>query len=366
MMLWALVLLLGFDPAASMRAFQHDEARPGAIRQLLRLKGDELKQARENDALQAMLSLMSGNAKLDLESRILSLRAMARLGCKACAPQIGGLLLGKTPEETALAREAAVALTELKAFDVLAAGVKSEDPEIRAQAANYGTLSSSERCAMLKASWPLVRLGAARGLAHDPERGCLAEALEDRDPSVRRAAADAAGGALDGMAEGNVVKPTDEAKAKLLPLLEARAADRREKLEVRQSALIALGRLGSFEKAQKILAAHLQKGGLSELTEAAIFAIAQHQPTKEEQSLLQEAVDSKDCGVAYVALRALYAHDPVTAVEIYQKRRPKLNPGQQEQMERLIAAQKPRRELGDVDERESFVDGKPVEDEDWE
>jgi HEAT repeat protein len=160
----------------------------------------------------------------------------------------------------ALAREAARALRQLKAFDALAAGLESKDPEVRATAAAAGA-APTRLCAVLRADeWPKVRSSAARGLLkHPTQAACLADGFGDPDPVVALVSIQVAG--LSGLAP--LRKP-----------LRRVAGSPRASVPLRGAAFVSLAHLGDAEPAQKALATHLASGKIVPLAVAAVRALA--------------------------------------------------------------------------------------------
>ncbi len=287
-----------FEPAATMRALSHDEARPGALRQLFILKGEDLAKAESDPALGPMLALVVSDKSRDFPSRVLAVRALARLHRTEGNSALASVLLDRDgePETVALAREAAVTLRRFKDKSSNLKGIDYPDPEVRATAA--ATLADGIEaestpeieqalCSLMNDPWPEVRRAAASGLR---TADCLKKLLADRDVSVVASAAVSAGLAGD---------------AELVPMLEKIASGRKYSNFSRCSALRSLGQLGAFTLPRKILDVHLQKGGLEELAFAAVLALAYNAQNSDDAARLQKAANSKTPKLSEAAKKAL-------------------------------------------------------------
>ncbi len=285
-----IVGLLAFDPAASVRALRHDDARPGALRQILRLDAVELSVARGADLAGPVAALLP-DPRIPVADRILAARALALLDRPEAVDDLGAQAArDATPEDVAVARESALALRQMGATDALASLLSARDPEVRATAAAAG--AGPERlCALAREdAWPAVRAAAARGLARHPERAaCLAEALADVDATVALTAA-----------RTLAVSPGEAARSALRRV----AGDPQADVPLRREAVTALGRLGDLEPAEKILARHLADGTIVPLAEAAVEALAAA-PGAPSSEQLRRALASPAPSVQRAAARAL-------------------------------------------------------------
>jgi HEAT repeat protein len=290
-------VLLGifvFDPVASVRALGHDDARPGALRQILRLDAVELSAARGADLAGPVAALVP-DPKVPVADRILAARVLALLARPEAVPALADQAgRDASPEDVAVARESALALRQMSATDALVPLLAARDPEVRATAAAAG--ANPERlCALAREdAWPAVRAAAARGLTHHADRAaCLADALTDADAGVALTAA------------RTLAETRSEAAH---PALRRVAGDAQADVPLRREAVIALGRLGDLEPAEKILAKHLADGAIVPLAEAAVEALAAAR-TEASAAQLRRALGSAAPSVQRVAARALATRD---------------------------------------------------------
>lgn len=299
-MLTILILLAAFDPTATLQALQHPEGRNAALTELLALNPPELQAARQRPELAAVMGLIAQDRAAGRGDRALAIRAFALLGLR----QEGGLEIlaallkhGEDPAEVALAREAALALRQLKAPGRLEPALDSKDPEVRQHAAAAGA-GGARLCLLLKADpWPIVRRAAAVGLPAQ-HADCLAAAFND-EHRVAIAAVEAA---------GRVKRPA--LKAPLMAL----AGDRKRAPRLRASALGALGALGELGPAKVVIEAHLAKGGILPLVEGALRACFLD-GGPEAREILKAALGSSSERARYLAGRALLQLGERAAVE---------------------------------------------------
>jgi HEAT repeat protein len=308
---WALVLSAApvFDPDATLRALGHDEGRQAALDQLSALSPPDRARAMAHGdgAFSKALATLAADAKARMGHRLRAVEAMAVLVGAPAVPALAERLRHTgTPEETAVARVAAVALRGLHAKAELAAASAADDPEIRATVA-AAAAKPEDLCARLKDPWPIVRAAAARGLATQGEgAACIVGALQDRDVSVRAAALQTCG--LAGVKAA-------------VPALRALAGDAAAPVPMRADAVVALGRLNETEPARRILSTHLAKGGIVPLAEAAVSALAAVD-TPESREALHKALASQNGSVVAGAALALAAFGDQTArPEIEQARK---------------------------------------------
>lgn len=317
-----------FDPEATLRALSHDLGRETALSQLEGLgtpgRAEERVHAlrHEGGAVPAALARLTSDAGVRMAHRLRAVEVLAGLaGDGAVAPLSERLRHTGSPEETAVARAAAIALRGLRATEALATAATSADPEIRATVAAAGA-APDDLCARLVDSWPLVRAAAARGLAGHPARAaCLVGALDDKAPTVRAAAFWAVGVA-------GVVAAA--------PGLRAVAGDAGAPLPLRVEAVLALGRLGDVAPALRIVNTHLEKGGIVPLAEAAVGALAARD-TPEHRTLLRRALTSEAGGVVLAAARALGAFGDADAVPELRAARVRIGARHRAALDRILA-----------------------------
>ncbi len=320
-----------FEPAATVRALAHDEGRPTALKQLLALPAKQRGFALTADdaAIPHALDALLTDASAEIGFRLAAIQALVYLAGGATPevrestaatlaqrlPHLG------TPEETAIAREAAIGLRGLKALPLLAAASASDDPEIRATVAATAA-APADLCARLKDPWPVVRAAAARGLALGDATGsaCVAGALSDTDATVRAAAVRAAG-------EARV--------AEALPALRALAGDSAGPVPLRVDALYALGRLGELEPARMVLNTHLAKGGIVPLAEGAVSALAQSDAPG-DRALVRQALSSEAGPVVLLAAQALARAGDAESLSSIQAARPRVDARHREALDAAI------------------------------
>jgi len=257
------------DLPSALRALGHPQGTLDALRHLLTLPPEALEGAR-SEALYAALDRVTLDTAQPLTARAWAVEALKRLGQGRGATR--ALLTGEGVEP-ALAREAAGALRALARVDLLAGATRHPDPEVRAHAAAAGA-DPEGLCALLSDPWPAVRYGAIVGLERlaAPASICLAAALRDPEPAHQERAARALG-ALS--AAPWAARREESAGLRALGAgLLALAADTRSPPEARGAALVAVARWGSTEPAERVLKAHVEKGGLLTLSACAAQAIA--------------------------------------------------------------------------------------------
>jgi len=288
-LLLGLLLSPPFDPVSAGRALVDPEARGAALRAVL--NGDALTlRAARSSSLRDTVARIIADPTAAFPDRVLAIRVAALLQGEVAVEPLRGLQVGGgSPQALALAREAARALRQIHAWEALAGGLDSADPEVRALAAGGGA-GPTRLCALLTQDpWAQVRAAAARGLARHPKlAGCLADALDDRHSTVVMAAVHSAG-------EAGVQGLRDP--------LRGLAGRSGTKLPIRAEAFLALGRLGDLEPARQALTTHLKTGDIAPLAEAAVRAFA----SQDARPALREALGSKEASVRTLAARALIA-----------------------------------------------------------
>ena len=221
-----------------------------------------------------------------LPERLLAARALARLGTPSgVAALAAAARRHATPEEIALAREAARALKQLRAVEALAPALSSPDPEVRALAAAAGAGGAALCEVLAKDPWPMVRVAAAQGLSGTSAE-CLSAGLRDADEGVSIASARAA---------------IDAPAPALRPALRRLAASPKAVTEARAHAFVALAALGDLEPATAALKTHLTDGEIEPLALAAVRAFA----VAKDVTQLTEALISSSPSVVRAAARAL-------------------------------------------------------------
>jgi len=294
------LVLTALDPAATVRALGHAEAREGALRQVLNADAAARRSLREAGVVEALVALAL-DTQAPFEARALALRAAGASGhgseVDALAPLLtpalertsAGANASTRARGLALALEAAQALRAAGARAALTPAATAPDPDVRAVA--LGAAGGPEQlCAGLSDPQPVVRAAAARALGrHEGHADCLVAALKDRAPSVRGAALMAVGEARVASAVGAV---------------RAIAGDARGPTQVRAEALGVLGLLGDLEPARAALDTHLSKGGIVPLALGAVAALAESADTS-DLGRLRAAASSKELSVAVRAARAL-------------------------------------------------------------
>ena len=323
LLLTALLAAPPFEPAATLRALRHDEGRASALKVLDALSPAERAAAAAFDerAIPRALAELAADAEARIGHRLLAVEVLARLAALAAVEPLSERLRHTgTPEEIAVARAAAVALRGLGARAALAPAATSPDPEVRATVAGAAAAPDT-LCAALKDPWPVVRAAAARGLAGRPaESPCLLLAFDDRDAPVRIAAIQAAGQAG--------VKAA-------APPLRALAAETNAPLPLRVEAVVALGRLGDTEPAQKVLNTHLAKGGIVPLALGAVAALAAAD-RPESRETLRRALDSKAESVVAGAALALAALRDTEARPALERARERVHARHREAVEQAL------------------------------
>jgi len=294
------LVLTALDPAATVRALGHAEAREGALRQVLNADAAARRSLREAGVVEALVALAL-DTQAPVEARALALRAAGASGHGSEVDALASLLapaLDRTSaganasmraQGLALALEAAQALRAAGARAALTPAVTARDPDVRAVA--LGSAGGPEQlCAGLSDPQPVVRVAAARALGRHAEKAdCLIPALQDRAPSVR-------GAALTAVGEARVASAVDAVRAI--------AGDARGPTQVRAEALAVLGVLGDRAPARAALDTHLSKGGIVPLALGAVAALADSTDA-EDLRRLRAAVSSKEASVAVRAGRAL-------------------------------------------------------------
>ena len=292
-MMWLLVVLLAFDPAATIAQLGAPASRAGALKAVLSLDALELAAARKSGVPQAVAEVVA-DAESAFDQRVLAVRAAALLGDAVAVPGLAALAVAEgDPQQVALAREATRALRQLRALDALAGALGSSDPQVRATAAAAGPAPET-LCVMLqKDAWPAVRSAAARGLEKHPAQAkCLAAAFEDADPMVALVAIQIAG-------------RTGAAEPVRAPL-RALAGSPKAAVALRGAAFVSLAKLGDTEPATKALATHLANGGIEPLAVAAVQAMA----AVGDADAVRGALQSESERVRKAAERALTALAP--------------------------------------------------------
>ncbi|MGK0362319.1 MAG: hypothetical protein ACI9U2_004640 [Bradymonadia bacterium] len=210
------------------------------------------------DGLPARVAAML-DSQAPLPDRLLAARALGRLGTD---PAISALAVVMqryaSPEEIALAREAARALKRLRAHAALLPALASPDPEVRAAAAASGAGGAALCDVLAKDPWPMVRIAAAQGLA-GTSAACLSAGLVDPNERVSIATARAA---------------IDAPAPALRPALRRLAANQKAATEARAHAFVALAALGDLEPATAAMKTHLAQGEIVPLALAAVRAFA--------------------------------------------------------------------------------------------
>ena len=170
-----------------------------------------------------------------------------------------------------IAREAVEAIYRLGRIDLLRGATSHPDPHIRALAARSGVEPTS-LCSLSEDAWPAVRLSAARGIARvaGVESLCLVRYLSDSELSVRITALRGIGRLAAEPWATSADVPLDEVFTSLRTI----ASDSEAALDERSAALTALARWGATQVAEQLLRAHLERGGLLELSRAALYAVA--------------------------------------------------------------------------------------------
>ena len=258
-----------------------DGARLRAVRTMSRA---QVIRARAEGLPARIAALLESDAAL--ADRLLAARALGRLGTDPAISTLAAAAVRyASPEEIALAREAARALKQLHAKDALKPALTSPDPEVRAAAAASGA-GGTALCDMLaKDPWPMVRIAAAQGLA-GTSAACLATGFTDPDERVSIATARAA-----------IDAPTPA----LRPALRRLAASPKAATEARAHAFVALAALGDLEPAIAAMKTHLAKGEIVPLAQAAVRAFA----VKGDVGQLTQALRSASPSVVRGAVQAL-------------------------------------------------------------
>lgn len=315
--------LFAFDPAADAAALDRPEARTETLRRLGRLGRLDLDAARAAQ-LGPRLAALAADPTVPFADRVLAIRAASILRGEGVAAQLAPIITAvadpaANAEATALAREAARALLQLRAADALVAALDAPDPEVRALAARSGA-GGIRLCAMLADDpWEDVRIAAAHGLAMHPESAdCLAPALASVDPKLRLAAVRAAS-----MARRPALKAP----------LRALAGDAKAPVDARAEAFVALGYLGDTEPAEKALAVHLAGGGIEPLAEASVRALA---AAGAPPARIREALASEAPVVQLAAVRALVALGDRESLPALRALRDRFDPRRRRTLDELI------------------------------
>ncbi len=333
------ILLAAFDPSATIRALKYEEARQGALAQVLTLNETELKRAKGTGLATAALSVAS-NSNIHVHDRILAIRVVSRLGGPDHMVGLAPLLSARTnPESIVLAREAALALYQAGATPLLARGIGHPDPEVRATAARSGA-GGPFLCDLIKADpWPQVRASAVEGLSVRPQDSkCLLQALADSDVSVLRAAVDSA---------------QKLAMNQALPALRRIALSKHQPRDLRGEAIYALCALGDFRIAEAVLKNHLTHGGMQALAASAVRALGR---TQSRADSYNRARASKSGRVLMALARVIAMHGGQNAVGELRKLQARLNQRDRTRIDHMIRSLKPLSPLGTVIDRDAPED----------
>jgi HEAT repeat protein len=314
------------DPAATVRALAHGEARKGALAVIAHARPEDRTALRRADAVPALLRLAL-DPQVPFPDRVLAVRAFGALANTAETPQLAPLLdavkpgaPAGAPADRALAREASRVLQRLGPAALLRPALESTDPEVRAVALEAAG-DSPVLCAALSDPWEVLRLAAVRGLSRLPgEADCLAAALDDTSPAVRGAAVGALGDA--------------QVKA-AAPALRKVAGDTTGPVLVRAEALAVLGRLGDFGPARTVLETHLDKGGIVPLALGSIAALADSK-APEDRARLRRLLDSKEGAVAARAAHALALLGDKESLDALRALRTRLGPRHRDEVDQAL------------------------------
>lgn len=291
------VAVLGAPPppvapasVATIAALTPVDAR--TLRAVRDMSRAQLTRARADGLPARVVAVFSGDGPT--AERLLAARALARLGTQ---PGIDALAAAAqkyaSPEEIALAREAAKALRQLQAKEALVPALASPDPEVRAAAAASGADADKVCDLLAKDPWPMVRVAAAQGLA-GTAAACLAAGLADPHERVAIASAQAA---------------IDRPSPTLRPALRRLAASPKAATEARAHAFVALARLSDLEPAIAAMKTHLDSGEIVPLALAAVRAFA----VRGDEARLTAALASASPRVVRASARALLTHGTPTA-----------------------------------------------------
>jgi len=225
----------------------------------------------------------------------------------------------RKPEAVALAREVAHTLYKLGDSGTLTAGLGSHDPEVRKISASSGA-GGVALCALLQSDpWPMVRVGAAQGLAVHPDGApCLVKALNNRRPVVKAAVITALG---------------ELGVAKVVPSLNAIALDIQHDLQVRRASLLALGNLSQTKVAGHVLNTHLRHGEMTDLAQVAVVALSL---AKAPEEVFVSALASSAPTVLLSAARALIQRNRKRYSKAVKEIKGKLSGRFREQLELIL------------------------------
>ena len=283
--LFSVLGLFIFDPAATERALTNPQGRDAALSQLMSLNPSQRARVSQTDLTRAIGALANDKAA-SIRHRVKAIRVIALLG-EGAGSLVDLVTQTDSPESTAVAREAARALRQLGMAGALRTAVTSPDPEIRASAAAAGAGTPEVLCMLLKDDpWPIVRVAAAQGLVQHPEAAvCLKQAFN-------------AGGAVALAAIESAASLEDP---RFKESLRAIAGDAKYALTGRVEAVVALAHLGDREPADRIMATHLSSGGIEPLTMAALRAFA----VFDDRPAIRMGMTSKSPQVQVTAARIL-------------------------------------------------------------
>jgi len=169
-----------------------------------------------------------------------------------------------------LARSAVQTLHQIGRVDLLIGALKHPDPHIRALVARSG-INPHRLCELHTDVWSEVRLGAVRGLERiaGPEALCLVQYLGDQNLSVRLNALRG----LGRLSRASWIKDHTQHLPQIAANIRLVIHNSTATQDERQAALSALALWGDTQDATSILNAHYQRGGLVELSKAALYAL---------------------------------------------------------------------------------------------
>jgi hypothetical protein len=314
------------DPAATVRALAHGEARKGALAVITQARPEDRTALRRAEAVPALMRLVF-DAQVAFPDRVLAVRAFGTLANTSETPQLVPLVdavkpgaPAGTPADRALAREASRILQRVGPAALLRPALEATDPEVRAIALEAAG-ESPQLCAALSDPWETLRLAAVRGLSRLPgEADCLAAALNDTSPAVRGAAVGALGDA--------------QVKA-AVPALRKVAGDATGPVLVRAEALAVLGRLGDLGPARTVLETHLDKGGIVPLALGSIAALAESKEPA-DRARLRRVLDSKEGAVAARAAHALALLGDKESLDALRALRTRLGPRHRDEVDQAL------------------------------
>jgi hypothetical protein len=333
------IFLGNFNSEATVRALRFEEARRGALEQLLYLSKEQLATAQNPKVTDAVVGVAL-NPKIPFEERVMAVRALVPVGDGQRVRALSKLLASSdSPEGIALARETAKTLFKLGAMPVLAEGLGHGDPEVRQWAARAG-MDGKRLCVLLRSDpWPRVRAGAAQGLATRPKHSdCLLNGFKDDEDTVLRS-----------VTESSAILGMSKARPYLVAL--ARTASRSTAL--RAKALYALGRLGATKLPEAVLRNHLRHGGMAKLAAASVRAIGAAKPAKD---VMPMAIASKS-GRVLIALARVVTLNPTPESKQYLLQiRSLVNPRYYPTIDGLMERITPTMKLGTSIDREAPED----------